>query len=147
MQFLKFCLNLCSFKWLKLGLSRESNFTPFGSWIKNNNHSLYFINALLNFLIFCDCFVKLLNLLQLEIQNKFLNFSVFVLKVFNVIWKIFWRVLFPYFHYFTNPSSITDQFQICYLFLTDPNSFSVLIRFSLLIIIFFFAPWFACYSI
>ena len=120
-QSLKFCLNLCSFKWLKLSLSRESNFKPFEWWIENKNRSLCFIKVFLNFLI-CfvklwmnEWFVKLLNLLHLEMQNEFSNFSVLVLKVFNVISKIFLRVLFHYFHYFTNPSSINDRFQISYL--------------------------------
>ena len=120
-QSLKFSLNLCWFKWLKLSLSRESNFKPFEWWIENNSRSLCFIKVFLNFLI-CfaklwmdECFVKLLNLLHLEMQNEFSNFSILVLKVFNVIWKIFWRVLFHYFHYVTNPSSITDRFQISYL--------------------------------
>ena len=54
--------------------------------------SLASINVYLNFWIFSDCFVKLLNLFYSEMQNgknEFFNFSVLILKVFNEIWLLF----------------------------------------------------------
>ena len=61
-------------------------------WVMNRKQRsldlISFINIFLSFLIFSNSFVKLLNSFHSEMQNEkteFMNFSILVLEVFNVI--------------------------------------------------------------